>query len=279
MGRIAATLAVIALLFSVGSAWADDNSEANELFVGAVKLVKSADEIEDDPIEKAAVLEEALGKLNEIIDNYPSSDLAVKLISGQSVGNITFEGIRDAAIRVRRKADARPIFEMTLKLAEQGLAGAQFNVGEIYYKGYDVPRSYTEAVKWWRKAAEQGHAGGKTSLGLMYWKGLGVPQDIAETLKLYREAAEQGHAGAKTGLGEIYFFGFHGVPEDIAEGLKLWREAAEQGHVDAQLWLGTIYQVGTKVPKNKAEAIRWYRKAAEQGHYYAKERLKKLEAK
>ena len=30
MGRIVATLAVIALLFSVGSAWADDKSEANK---------------------------------------------------------------------------------------------------------------------------------------------------------------------------------------------------------------------------------------------------------
>ena len=36
MGRIVATLAVIALLFSVGSAWADDKSEANKLFVDAV---------------------------------------------------------------------------------------------------------------------------------------------------------------------------------------------------------------------------------------------------
>ena len=81
MDRIAATLAVVvALLFSAGSALADDTGEANELFVEAVKLVKSAKNVEGYE-EKAAVLEEALAKLNKIVDDYPSTDLAVKLIS------------------------------------------------------------------------------------------------------------------------------------------------------------------------------------------------------
>ena len=51
MRRIVATLAAIALMFSVGSAWADSNSEANELFVAVVKLVKLA-ENEESVIEK-----------------------------------------------------------------------------------------------------------------------------------------------------------------------------------------------------------------------------------
>ena len=91
MRRIAATLAVVALLFSAGSALADDTSEANELFVEAVKLVNSAENVED-PIEKADALEEVLSKLNEIIDDHPSSDLAVKLISGQRIETISLKG-------------------------------------------------------------------------------------------------------------------------------------------------------------------------------------------
>ena len=51
MRRIVVTLAVITLMFSVDSAWADGNSEANELFVTAVKLVNSA-ENEESVIEK-----------------------------------------------------------------------------------------------------------------------------------------------------------------------------------------------------------------------------------
>jgi hypothetical protein len=72
MRRIAATLAVVALLFSAGATLADDTDEANELFVEAVKLLNSAENIED-PIEKSDALEEALRKLNEIVDDYQSS--------------------------------------------------------------------------------------------------------------------------------------------------------------------------------------------------------------
>ena len=53
------------------SQYEEDTAAANKLFVEAVKLVNSAENVED-PIEKAAVLEEALRKLNEIIDDHPS---------------------------------------------------------------------------------------------------------------------------------------------------------------------------------------------------------------
>jgi len=76
MRRIAATLAVVALLFSAGATLADDTSEANELFVEAVKLVKSVKNVEGLE-EKAVVLEEALSKLDDIVEDYPSTDLAV----------------------------------------------------------------------------------------------------------------------------------------------------------------------------------------------------------
>ena len=119
MRRIAATLAVVALLFSAGSAWADDTGEANELFVGAVKLVKSTLNVEGLE-EKADALEEALAKLNEIVDDYPSSELEVKLISGQRIGAISLEGVSLEARRAKRAAEEAQAFDLTLKAAEQG---------------------------------------------------------------------------------------------------------------------------------------------------------------
>ena len=165
MRRIAATLAVVgALLFSAGSALADfddDTASANELFVEAVKLVKPAANVVGYE-EKAAVLEEALAKLNKIVDDYPSSDLAVKLISGQRIGALSLEGVREVAERAREKAEraaeeARE-FEKTLKDAEQGDAEAQYKVGSMYYRGKSVPKNYAEAIKWWRKDTEKGDA-------------------------------------------------------------------------------------------------------------------------
>ena len=115
MRRIAATLAVIALLFSAGSTLADDTGEANKLFVEAVKLVKSAEG--EKSFEKTlSLLEEALARLYKIIDDYPSSDLAVKLINGQDTGSISLEDVGEAAERARI----------------------------MYYEGGSIPENYAE---------------------------------------------------------------------------------------------------------------------------------------
>ena len=41
---------------------------------------------------------------------------------------------------------------------------AQCNLGYCYYFGQGVPKDYSEAVKWYRKAAEQGHEYAKERL-------------------------------------------------------------------------------------------------------------------
>jgi len=115
MRRIAAILIAITLLFSAGATLADDTASANKLFVEAVKLVKSAEG--EKSFEKTlSVMEEALARLYKIIDDYPSSDLAVKLISGQSVGGISLEDVGEAAVRARI----------------------------MYYEGGSIPENYAE---------------------------------------------------------------------------------------------------------------------------------------
>ena len=56
---------------------------------------------------------------------------------------------------------------------------------------------YATALKEFRALAEQGHAGAQTNLGIMYYDGLGVTQDYIEAERWYRLAAEQGDAGAQ----------------------------------------------------------------------------------
>ena len=53
------------------------------------------------------------------------------------------------------------------KAAEQGLAEAQYNLGQVYTKGDGVAKDMIEAVKWYRKAAEQGHEGAKKALSYL----------------------------------------------------------------------------------------------------------------
>ena len=50
----------------------------------------------------------------------------------------------------------------------------------MYAKGEGVPQDYTEAIVWYRQAAEQGLALAQRNLGEMYASGRGVPQDNVE---------------------------------------------------------------------------------------------------
>ncbi len=149
--------------------------------------------------------------------------------------------------------------------AQQGIAPAQHNLGVMYDNGKGVPQDYQEAVKWYRQAAQQGIAPAQHNLGVMYDNGKGVPQDYQEAVKWYRQAAQQGIAPAQSNLGVMYDNG-KGVPQDYQEAVKWYRQAAQQGHAPAQFNLGVMYDNGEGVPQDYQEAVKWYRQAAQQGH-------------
>ena len=109
-------------------------------------------------------------------------------------------------------------------LAEQGNAGAQYNLGMMHAKGQSVPKDYREAAKWFQLAAEQGDARAQYNLGWMSTMGFGVQQNDQEALKWYRRAAEQGNAHAHFGLGKMYEKG-HGVPPDFVRS-HMWYSVA-----------------------------------------------------
>ena len=132
-----------------------------------------------------------------------------------------------------------------VRAAEQGHAGAQYSLGQMYFYGTGVPQSYGAAVKWYLKAAEQGHAGAQFSLGAFYATGDGVPQNYAESEKWFRRAAEQGNADAQYSLGQVYFYGT-GVPQD---------------YVQAHKWFNLA--TARKPDENSPEAIQWAKDESE----------------
>ena len=114
------------------------------------------------------------------------------------------------------------------RLADQGDAQAQFELGFRYAHGYGVSRDDQEAVKWYRQAAEQGHASAQFTLGSMFFKGQGVPKDYQEAVRWYRLAAEQGNEAAQGKLGTMYYLG-QGVPKDYVLAHMWVNLAAAQG--------------------------------------------------
>jgi TPR repeat protein len=134
----------------------------------------------------------------------------------------------------------------------------------MYELGRGVEQDSAQVLDWYRKAAEQGHAGAQFNLGLIYARGLGVKQDDAQAVYWYRKAAEQGHAGAQLNLGLMYEFGL-AVEKDYAQSFDWYSKAADQGHAEAQCYLGGMYQSGEGVKEDQVQAMFWYCKAAAQG--------------
>jgi hypothetical protein len=119
--------------------------------------------------------------------------------------------------------DSKEAFEWWRKLAEQGYASAQYELGNRYYLGRGVYKNEDEAVKWFRQAMNQGCI--DTLSNLEYG------EYVSDNIELLRKVAEQGYAEAQYMLGNRYTTIAHWNPD---EAVKWWRKAAEQGHAAAQ---------------------------------------------
>jgi TPR repeat protein len=162
----------------------------------------------------------------------------------------------DKGMAAYQSADYATALQEWLPLAEQGLAGAQYNLGIMYVAGQGVSRDVAEAVRWYQLAAEQGAADAQFNVGIAYRSGLGVLQDAAEAERWFRLSAEQGMPVAQVILGDMYEYG-EGVPQSNAEAEKWYRAAAEQGYARAQMNLGSMYDNGKAVIQENGETVKW----------------------
>ena len=83
------------------------------------------------------------------------------------LGCIAAALLSTGALAQNNDVDIEKTVKTTHLLAEQGEADAQYNLGNCYAFGDGVEQSYTEAVKWYKKAAEQGHEDAKKELDFM----------------------------------------------------------------------------------------------------------------
>ena len=60
----------------------------------------------------------------------------------------------------------------------------------MYENGQGVKQDYFKAVEWYQKASEQGLAGAQFSLGNMYYFGQGVRQDYTKAKEYYGLACD-----------------------------------------------------------------------------------------
>lgn len=84
--------------------------------------------------------------------------------------------------------DLKEAFLLHEKLANQGNATAQNNLGAMYYRGIYVEQDYKKAFEWFEKSANWGYAKAQNNLAILYKLGHGTQQDYYKALCLYCDA-------------------------------------------------------------------------------------------
>ena len=112
------------------------------------------------------------------------------------------------------------------KAADQGDAGAQYNLGAAYRNGQGVSQDYAAAVSWYRKAANRGNASAQYNLGVMYRRGEGVRQDYVQAYKWFNLTASRATRAdvREQGTKNRDFVAAQMTPQQIAEAQRLARE-------------------------------------------------------
>jgi TPR repeat protein len=99
------------------------------------------------------------------------------------------------------------------KAAQAGYAPSQVWLGDLL----DKAEEDVLAVEWYKKAADQGNAGGEYGLGQMYLKGEGIKQDLTQARQYIEKAATKNHVEAVKWMMSSYRQGSSGTPVDKAK--------------------------------------------------------------
>lgn len=149
------------------------------------------------------------------------------------------DALQDGQSAIHRK-DYPAAIRLLDPLAQAGNAQAQLRMGLLHYHGHGVRENDALALAWFEKAARQGLAEAQFHLGNMYAYGLANTGPEADPARLaaqwYFEAARQGHADAQYSLGILFLTGT-GVVQSPQEAERWIEKAAKQGHADATAYL------------------------------------------
>ncbi len=145
----------------------------------------------------------------------------------------------DFAYDAYQRGDYAAAYWEWLRMAEEGDAEAQYNLGILYDLGQGVAQSMVKAASWYRKSAEQGFTAAQYNLAVSFANGDGVPQNNVLAYALFDlaaadnpEAAEQRDSMAR-GI----------TAEEIDRAVRLANRARED---DTAMFLGEV--LGAALP-------------------------------
>ncbi|RHZ50483.1 hypothetical protein Glove_498g18 [Diversispora epigaea] len=124
--------------------------------------------------------------------------------------------------------DIERLFQLRLKLAEEGNSDAQKYLGYCYRNGIGTTKDEEKAFQWYLKSAEGGNITGQYNLGHCYQQGIGITKNDEKAFQWYMKSGN--HVG--------------------------------------QFNLGYCHQQGIGTTKDEEKTFQWYLKSAEGGNKY-----------
>ncbi|QYM80695.1 sel1 repeat family protein [Horticoccus luteus] len=169
----------------------------------------------------------------------------------------------------RVEKDVRAAVSWISKSALQGYALAQVVLVESHLSGNLLDKNHAEAVRWAQRFCQMGHVDFQRKYGRMvgdaYYSGKDVTRSFETALEWYTKAAELGDMRAEATVGLMYFEG-QGVRKNYHAGLAHSFTAAKAGDAAGIGLIGIAYSQGLGVPKNEVEGLAWMNVAAAAGY-------------
>ena len=107
-----------------------------------------------------------------------------------------------------KKGEMQSAYDLFAQAADQGNAGAQYEVAMFQKSGRNpVKQDVAAARRWFTRAAEQNNTNAQYELGQMYEQGVGGEKSCKDAEKWFRRAAEKSHTEAMMQLGWVYLRG------------------------------------------------------------------------
>lgn len=161
-----------------------------------------------------------------------------------------------AAMCLNSGSEPAMAFEWLSKAAAQNVAKAHYFLGNCYFNGYGVEKSYEKAVECYTKAARKKNkiANAQSQLGVCHQNGYGVEQSDEKAIEWFEKAGMNGISEAQYMLGKYYLT--HNEIVRHIEQAEYWLGCAKKNlHQDAEKLYEENKTLLTNPPKHNQPSI------------------------
>src|SRR5215831_13528108 len=212
-------------------------------------------------------------------------NLQIAALAGFFLASIPASADTAAGVAAFKNKDYHRAYQEWKAAAEVGQAEAEFDLGllyaqgqfalgQIYLRGWGIPRDEVDAIRWIMMANSVEAAGPPPDWVAL--EGYGVPRDPRQAVYWYDRAARSGHPEAQFDLARLCSSG-EGTKRDEEQAARWTSAAAAQGYAPAMMAFGERYAIGNGVVQDHKRAYFWLTLAFLNGEKHG-EKLRAAEA-